>query len=185
MKHIKTVTERQIDLFDFRGEDVCDEDVAHALACINRFNGHLISPVNVATHSYYVSRYVEAVNGAPKEIQLQALLHDAAEAYVGDVTKWLKDSPEMSAFREAEDKIQRTIFRVYGVPEEQDERVTWADRRCCAYEAARGGMRFEFSSEGYHQEFDAMEREVFIDWEFGTWAATKWVFLRRLERLTR
>lgn len=67
------------------------DDIAHALAQINRFNGHTTRPYSVAEHSLLVAD-VAAWRGASAVVELAALLHDAHEAYVGDMpspTKWL------------------------------------------------------------------------------------------------
>lgn len=66
------------------------EEIAHALAQINRFTGHCSRPYSVAEHSLLVAQ-IAATEGASPAAQLAALLHDAHEAYVGDVSspaKW-------------------------------------------------------------------------------------------------
>jgi len=75
---------------DPRPEDVDIEEIAHALAHICRFNGHLpFGHYSVAEHSVYTMRYVqEKQSGDP----LVALLHDAAEAYFGDIIRPVKRS---------------------------------------------------------------------------------------------
>lgn len=73
------------DLLAPRVEDVKIGDVAHALARINRFSGHTYDAYSVAQHSCLVADLV-AKWGAPPDVQRQALLHDAPEAYYGDVT---------------------------------------------------------------------------------------------------
>ena len=60
------------------------KDISHSLALTNRFNGHTLRPLSVAEHSIGVASMV------PKEICLEALMHDAAEAYVGDMAAPLK-----------------------------------------------------------------------------------------------
>jgi hypothetical protein len=64
-------------------EMVNPDDIAHALARINRFSGHTREPYSVAQHSVYVARAVARYS--PK-LGLAALLHDAHEAYIGDIT---------------------------------------------------------------------------------------------------
>ena len=71
-------------LTDPRIDDVAIEDIAHGLAYECRFNGQTSAFYSVAQHSLMVLSLV------PKKLQFQALLHDAAEAYLGDMVKPLK-----------------------------------------------------------------------------------------------
>lgn len=134
---IRTATGRNVNPLQLRPEDIHIEDIAHSLACINRFNGHTQKPINVAQHSVYVARYCEEVTSADT-ISLQGLLHDGAEAYIGDITKWVKSVPQMSFFRELEDCIQSLIFRKFGCALALHPVVEDADRVMVRYEGSRG-----------------------------------------------
>lgn len=59
-------------------------DIAHALANLCRFNGHTRQFYSVAEHSLLVSALVYHMGGNQQQC-LEALLHDATEAYMSDV----------------------------------------------------------------------------------------------------
>jgi len=130
---ILTRSGRFIDLFDPSPDDIVIEDIAHGLACCNRFAGHTKRPISVAQHSVYVARISN---------QTQGLFHDASEAYMGDVTKWLKMTPEMAKYREVEEKLQQIIYRKFGCPEEMTPEVAYADKLMLRFE---GGQGYELS----------------------------------------
>jgi hypothetical protein len=60
------------------------EDIAHALARICRYNGHSREFYSVAQHCCLVS------DRLPSALRFPGLMHDAAEAYLGDMTAPLK-----------------------------------------------------------------------------------------------
>jgi uncharacterized protein len=128
---IYTYTGRRLNPLDPDPADIVIEDIAHALACCNRFAGHAREPISVAQHSVYAARMCYPVSNA---VSLQALLHDAAESILGDMTKWLKAAAEMAAYREAEHRVQRVIYRKFGCAEEQHPEVDVVDRLLVRYE---------------------------------------------------
>ena len=70
------------------------EDIAHQLALTNRWGGCTRLPFSVAQHSCLVA---EMVNDP--EMKKVALMHDATEAYVGDMPRPLKRlNPEYRGF---------------------------------------------------------------------------------------
>lgn len=90
-----------------RIDDVDIEDIAHGLAYQCRFNGQTSAFYSVAQHSLMVSALV------PEELKFAALLHDAAEAYLGDMVKPLKVLlPEFAAI---EDNVACIIGARFGV----------------------------------------------------------------------
>lgn len=78
---------RPVCLLDPRPEDVHPEVIAHSLALQCRYGGHCPRFLSVAEHSLLVA---EVVAREHPELALAALLHDAAEAYVGDWPSPLK-----------------------------------------------------------------------------------------------
>jgi uncharacterized protein len=83
---ILTYTGRRFSPLAPRPEDVCIEDIAHALANKCRFTGHTQRFYSVAEHSVLVQSLVSPPYG------LAALLHDAAEAYLPDIASPIKRS---------------------------------------------------------------------------------------------
>ncbi len=75
------------------------EDIAHALANICRFGGHTRHFYSVAEHSMMVADIVKSLGGSPLE-QLWGLMHDATEAYMGDIPTPLKATLEGFSARE-------------------------------------------------------------------------------------
>lgn len=83
--HFKTYTGKIIDLRNPSPVDINIPDIAASLSKICRFGGHSREFYSVAQHSVLVSLM------APIELRGPALLHDATEAYLGDVIKPLKE----------------------------------------------------------------------------------------------
>lgn len=94
---------------DPRPQDIEIQDVARALSRICRFGGHTRRFYSVAEHCLLVSMYV------PQEFAGHALLHDLAEAYIGDMVRPLKLVPEMVAFRDAELAIEKCAAQRFGL----------------------------------------------------------------------
>lgn len=110
---IRTFSNQIVNPLELREDDIDIQDIAHHLALINRFVGALRHPVSVAQHSICVSRLVRAWLGP--DYGLYGLLHDASEAYLGDVSKWLKGQPGMEFYRDAEEDAEAIIYRKYGL----------------------------------------------------------------------
>ena len=83
-------------------------DIVTSLSRINRYLGHGSHPMSVLAHSVCVAQLV------PPEYQLTALLHDATEAYLGDVPAPLKELLEFTPYRDAEHRLWTAIAAKYG-----------------------------------------------------------------------
>jgi hypothetical protein len=109
-----------------RPEDLRIEDIAHALAIVNRYNGHTPKPYSVAQHSVIVSLEVAPENA------LWGLLHDASEAYIGDMVSPLKRM--MVAYQVVESELMKVVCKKFALPEEMPEDVKRADLAVLAAE---------------------------------------------------
>jgi 5'-deoxynucleotidase YfbR-like HD superfamily hydrolase len=78
-----------IDLLDPNPAAIHLSDIAHALSQLCRFNGHTARFYSVAEHCWHAADQA-SLDGQSLEVQRACLLHDASEAYLGDVTKPLK-----------------------------------------------------------------------------------------------
>jgi hypothetical protein len=104
-----TVSGQYVDLYDPDPETISITDIAHHLSQINRFNGATRSTYSVAQHSILVMQAV------PVRFRLQALLHDASEAYMGDMTRPVKHGPiDMQNYRDIESHLQAVIYARFG-----------------------------------------------------------------------
>ncbi len=120
-------------------EDVRIKDIAHSLANLCRFGGHTHGPdgehlfYSVAQHSVLVSYTV------PVGYAIWGLMHDAAEAYIGDMIQPLKAAPELERFRMKELEVLSAIaerFRLeWPMPTDCAIAVGRADRWMVAAEA--------------------------------------------------
>lgn len=108
--------------FNFTSPDMSGvhiRDIAHALSNICRFCGHTRTFYSVAQHSVLASYLV------PEGDELAALLHDAAEAFIGDVSSPLKRM--LPDYKRIEERIERAVFSHFGVPFPLPESVKRAD----------------------------------------------------------
>lgn len=98
------------DFFDFEKPEIHDFDIdviAHSLSNLCRFTGHTIRHYSVAEHSVLVSRLV------PPELAFDGLMHDAAEAYLGDVSSPLKAM--LPEYKKIEKRVEAALAEFYGL----------------------------------------------------------------------
>src|SRR6478735_5347699 len=106
---LQTVSGRRVNPFDPDPSQLDIGDIARALGNLCRFGGHSRVFYSVAQHSVIVSELVEQRGGDVEDV-FAALMHDAAEAYLGDMPHPIKHrSPLGAAFREAEAGLEATI----------------------------------------------------------------------------
>jgi hypothetical protein len=128
MSGIQVVSGGAFDYRNPRPQDIHIEDVAHALGNICRFGGHTLRFYSVAEHSVLVSSI------APPHLALQALLHDAAEAFIGDMPRPLKTL--LPEYRVVEARVWRAVAERFGLPETLDPLIHELDNRVLLAEKA-------------------------------------------------
>jgi len=120
---IQTSSGRVFPILHPTADDVDIEDIAHALSNLCRFAGHTKEFYSVAQHSVLVSKHV------PPEHALQALLHDAPEAYIVDLPRPLKHSGMVDGYKVVEDRVWAAVAEHFFLFEELDPSVKEADQR--------------------------------------------------------
>lgn len=119
---IQTYTGKKVyPLGPFSPEDVDILDIAHALAHTCRWGGHCSQYYSVAEHSILVSHRIE------ERFALEGLLHDGAEAYIGDIPTPIKE--QLPAITRAEHRIMSAIREKFDLaiewPEEELHKADW------------------------------------------------------------
>lgn len=134
MSWIHTFCKKRFDYLRMREEDITIYDIAQALSNVCRYGGHC-SFYSVAEHSLNVSHIV------PEKFALEALMHDATEAYLGDLPRPLKRLiPE---YRRIERELDSVIRKKFKIQQEHSQQVKIADDVMLATEASRFGYDIE------------------------------------------
>lgn len=106
MPTIKTFTGIKFDVLNFDKDSIRIEDIAHALSLTTRYGGHCHKLYSVAQHSVWCAKYKPT-----KKYQLYCLLHDAAEAYLGDIVSPVKH--QLPEFMKIEDALLDIILEKF------------------------------------------------------------------------
>jgi len=113
------------DLLDPWNSEFSIEDIAQGLANICRYSGQCVRFYSVAEHSIHVSDTVD-------EFKLEALLHDATEAFLGDITRPLKQL--LPQYQEIEKSVEDAIFSRFGLEKSSKTMIKAADLSVLAAE---------------------------------------------------
>ena len=105
---ITTFSGRQFFLMEATKDDIYIEDIAHGLSNICRYTGQCKTFYSVAEHSVRLAE----LSWSPS-MKLHALLHDAPEAYLNDLSTPVKQL--MPEYRKMEEYLLKLIFDKYGI----------------------------------------------------------------------
>lgn len=115
-------------------------DVAHGLSHVCRFAGHTKEFYSVAQHSVLVTYILDRLLKAPRAVLKYGLLHDASEAWMGDVPTPLKTILG-DVYKSLEARVQNLVHAKFDLPAELDEdgtnMVKLADLMALKYERHR------------------------------------------------
>ena len=125
--YITTYTGKKFELLNPAPEMVDIVDIAHSLSRLCRFNGHCKNFASVAQHCVTLSYLV------PPEMALEGLLHDATEAYAGDLVSPLKGV--LPAYKIIEDRIWLAIAEKFDLKKELPLEVKIIDKEILIAEA--------------------------------------------------
>jgi len=164
MTVIRTFTGRLFDYASFSPDDFDIVDIASALSKECRFAGHCHEFYSVAQHSFEMSAMVHP------DFSMEALLHDASEAYLKDIPSPLKRM--LPDYQELERRIDSAIRIKFNLPPSMSPEVKKADADILKIE-----MRSLYP-EKFHLEHKP-------DIKCMPPTATKSVFLMRYELLLR
>ena len=115
-------------------KDIRLSDIARSLSRICRFNGHTNIFYSVLQHSFYVARFL------PERLSVFGLLHDAHEAYIGDISTPMKNYIGRDRIEKLTTAIDQAIYRAVGIrspTEKEMEMVRRADWLALQIETSR------------------------------------------------
>ncbi|MAX82393.1 MAG: hypothetical protein CL843_19720 [Crocinitomicaceae bacterium] len=135
---IRTASGALVDLMNPQPADICFRDIAHALSQICRFTGHTIFFYSVGQHSLHM---VEIVSS---QAEPYALLHDAKEAFIQDLSTPMKSALDQkiadgaTAYRAIDETFDAAIFLAaglqYPMPQDIADEIKEADALLLAAE---------------------------------------------------
>lgn len=104
---VTTFTGREVSLLAPEPSTIAIMDIAHGLAHQCRYAGQSPHFYSVAEHCVHIA------NAIDKEYALAGLMHDAAEAYLGDVTKPLKQL--LPEYKVIEERMEQVICEKFNI----------------------------------------------------------------------
>lgn len=140
---IRTFSGKYIDVFNPHKAMIDIVDIAHALSFTPRFRGHLGCFYSVAAHSIMC-----ALEFTDSDKIIQALLHDASEAYIADIPSPIKKG--LPDYQKLEDNLMKAISDKFCFLYPLSYEVKQADKKMLEYEwnkYVKGNEKFNASPE--------------------------------------
>lgn len=107
---------KRCDLVEPEPDMILVSDIAHSLSNLCRFNGHCSKFYSVAEHCLRVAELM------PGEQYIHGLLHDAHEAWTGDIIHPLKQILDRDGrLKDLENKVDSAIYRKLGFARPSEE----------------------------------------------------------------
>lgn len=171
---LQTGTGRRVCVLNPRPEEIYVKDIAMALAKQCRFNGMCKSFYSVAQHCVMGSELAEKLYG--KEAAKEFLMHDATEAYVGDLIRPVKVM--IPAFRKVEEGFWKAISTKFSLPFKHSDECKYIDEVMVTWEK----RDLLPNSEEWPRlpDISKMELETLLSWE---WEIAEHFWLKRYEEL--
>jgi hypothetical protein len=137
--YVRVFSGRDVDLIEPAPSTITLSDIAYHLSKIERYNGACKFSMTVGLHSLMVAEIL------PVEFKPYGLLHDASEAYLGDVVGPLKDL--LPGYKEVEANLMQVILLKYGLKYPLPPAVKHADKSLLAAEMIQANGWRDLASE--------------------------------------
>lgn len=179
--YLLTLNGRRYDFFNPDPKQIDVQDIAHSLSQLCRYVGHTPDFYSVAEHSVLVSQVV------PREHALVALMHDAVECYVNDLSAPCKqalryvEGSTMSSYDKLEQIAWEAVARRFDLPLVLPEEVIEADHMVGEAECVALGRPHRYG-EGYKDE---RHKAAEVHVSFLCSRIAKMVFLARYDEVMR
>lgn len=111
--YITTATGNKFYINEPSAQDFSVEDIAHALSNLCRFTGHTPRFYSVGEHSLHCLDIAISLGASPLRC-LYALLHDASEAVMNDLSRPVKQN--VPDYKKLEDIMSDIMWEVAGIP---------------------------------------------------------------------
>jgi len=181
MSWITTSTGKHLDFLNPDPKDICIEDIATGLSNIPRWGGQVNPFYSVAEHCLIMDRAYRGMTDKPdKEVRRAILLHDATEAYMGDIPRPLK--AELPDYRRIEKCLDIIIKLTFGISTDLEIQkiVHTFDEMALKSEAIARGGDLNWLSDAKYSNVELIP--VFIMYHYSP-AVAKQMFLTTWKKL--